>query len=156
MRRSDKEIKDIQEILAVIDECKVIRLAMVDDGMPYVVPLNFGYTYENGSLTFYCHSAHEGRKIDILRKNPAVAFALDCRGQLQTGSEACKHSYYYSSVLGDGTVEFLQGEEKCAGLSTLMRHMTGREDTFTAEMVERVEVIAIHVKSFSAKERKPS
>ena len=156
MRRSDKEIKDIQEILAVIDECKVIRLAMVDEGAPYVVPLSFGYTYENGSFTFYCHSAREGRKIDILRKDPTVAFELDCRGQLQTGSEPCKYSYYYSSVLGDGTAKFLQGEEKCAGLSALMRHMAGREDTFTAEMAERVEVIAIHVKSLSAKERKPS
>lgn len=156
MRRKDREVTDIKEILAVIDECKVIRLAMIDKDKPYVVPLSFGYTYENGVFTFYCHSAREGRKLDILRKNSAVAFELDCRGQLQTGSEACKHSYYFASVLGDGTAELINGEEKCSGMSSLMQHMAGRKDTFTEEMLQNVEIIAIRVSALSVKERKPA
>ena len=55
MRRNDREVTDIQEIRALIDECKVIRLAMINGDKPYVVPLNFGYTYENGAFTFYFH-----------------------------------------------------------------------------------------------------
>ena len=42
MRRSDREITDLGEILSIINDCKVIHLAMVDDGEPYLLPLNFG------------------------------------------------------------------------------------------------------------------
>ena len=30
----------------------------------YIVPLNFGYTYEEDVLKLYFHSAGEGRKVD--------------------------------------------------------------------------------------------
>ena len=84
MRRSDREITDLGEILSIINDCKVIHLAMVDDGEPYLLPLNFGYACEGGAFSFFCHSAREGRKLDILRKNPIVAFEMDCRGELQS------------------------------------------------------------------------
>ena len=74
MRRSDREITDLNKIISIINDCKVIHLAMLDDGEPYLLPLNFGYTYEDGAFSFFCHSAREGRKLDILRKNPTVAF----------------------------------------------------------------------------------
>ena len=43
MRRKDREITDIEELLAVVSRCKVCRLAMAENNRPYVVPLNFGY-----------------------------------------------------------------------------------------------------------------
>lgn len=76
MRRSDREITDLGEILSIINDCKVIHLAMVDDGVPYLLPLNFGYVCESGAFSFFCHSAREGRKLDTLRKNPTVAFEM--------------------------------------------------------------------------------
>ena len=153
MRRSDREVTDIQEIRALIDECKVIRLAMIDGNKPYVVPLNFGYTYENGAFTIYCHSAKEGKKLDVIRRNASVAFEMDCQNALQHGETACTHSYYYASVLGEGKAEILEGDEKCKGLSALMLHMAGRNDVFTAEMADKVAVIAIRVDALTAKKR---
>ena len=42
MRRHDREITDSREILSIVNECKVIRLAMLDEqGLPYIIPLNF-------------------------------------------------------------------------------------------------------------------
>ena len=79
MRRNDREITDLNEILSIINSCKVIHLAMIDAGEPYLLPLNFGYACENGAFSFFCHSAREGRKLDILRKNSTVAFEMDCR-----------------------------------------------------------------------------
>ena len=77
MRRSDREITDLGEILSIINDCKVIHLAMVDDGEPYLLPLNFGYSYENGAFSFFCHSAREGRKLDIclLYTSPLYSFS---------------------------------------------------------------------------------
>lgn len=141
MRRSDREITDLDEILSIINDCKVIHLAMVDDGEPYLLPLNFGYTCEGGAFSFFCHSAREGRKLDILRKNPTVAFEMDCRGALDEHDVACQCGYYFASVTGVGHVEFLDGEEKLVALTSLMRHMAGREDQFTEQQARTVEVL---------------
>lgn len=155
MRRSDREIRDWSEIRSIIDECKVIRLAMLDEeGLPYIVPLNFGVEYTPEGCTLYCHCAREGRKLELLRADGRVAFEMDCRGALARGESACAHSYYYASVIGAGRVEFLEGEEKARGLSALMRHLAGREDHFTAEQTAGVVVFAIRVERLSAKAKK--
>lgn len=43
MRRSEKEIKDTAIIEGILDQAKVCRIAVCDDNIPYIVPLNFGY-----------------------------------------------------------------------------------------------------------------
>ena len=154
MRRSDREITDINEIRSIINDCKVIRLAIKSDGAPYIVPLNFGFSEDNGRFTFYCHSAREGRKLDLLRRDPRVGFEMDCRGKLDAADHPCGYRYFYASVIGTGTVEFPEGAEKLAALSALMRHMAGREDVFTEEQASRVTVLAVRVESFSAKSKK--
>ena len=73
MRRKDKEISDRSAIEDIIKRSTVCRLAMSDNNSPYVIPINFGY--ENS--TVYFHSAREGRKIDILKKNPNVCIEFD-------------------------------------------------------------------------------
>ena len=155
MRRADHEITELSDIRSIINDCKVIHLAMLDDGEPYLLPLNFGYACENGAFSFFCHSAREGRKLDILRKNPTVAFELDCRGALDEHDAACRCGYYFASVTGVGHVEFLDGEEKLAALTALMRHMAGREDRFTPEQARAVEVFAVRAVKLSAKARAP-
>lgn len=50
MRRSDREITDEQELLQVISECDVCRLALNDEEVPYILPLNFGEEVSGGRL----------------------------------------------------------------------------------------------------------
>lgn len=73
----------------------------------------FLYAVEDGAFTFYCHSAKEGKKLDVIRKNASVAFEMDCQNALQHGETACTHSYYYASVLGEGKAEILEGDAMC-------------------------------------------
>ena len=49
MRRSDREITDEQELLQVISECDVCRLALNDEEVPYILPLNFGEEVSGGA-----------------------------------------------------------------------------------------------------------
>ena len=42
MRRSDREIKEMTEMVKVMEQCDVCRLALNDEGYPYILPLNFG------------------------------------------------------------------------------------------------------------------
>ncbi len=150
MRRTDREL-DFSATLDLLDRCSVVRLAMIDGQEPYIVPLNYGYTCEDGQITLFCHSAKVGRKLDVMRANPLVGFEMDTDYLLQTHEEACGHSNLYSSVIGTGTFELLSGESAKSALSVLMRHQTGRNFTFTDEQIASVAVFAIHVKTISGK-----
>ncbi|MDR1316899.1 MAG: pyridoxamine 5'-phosphate oxidase family protein, partial [Spirochaetales bacterium] len=109
MRRKNREIESIEEKLAILAKYKVCRLAMADGGMPYIVPLNYGYEYAQGILTLYFHGAGEGKKIDILKKNPHVCFEIDGEGSLiDGGGNACQYSYAYESIIGFGSLMFLE------------------------------------------------
>ena len=61
-----------EEALAFIGACKIGRLGCVDNGEPYVVPIN--YVVEEGSI--YSHSL-PGRKIDAMRAHPRVCLQVD-------------------------------------------------------------------------------
>ena len=77
MRRKDREITGRENIEPILRACKTCRVAMIADGAPYVVPLNFGYTWDDDGLTLYFHSGLKGKKIDALRADPRVCFELD-------------------------------------------------------------------------------
>ena len=126
MRRKDREVNEINELLPIIDQCKTCRIAMQDNAGIYIVPLNFGYIYENNQLVLYFHSAKEGRKIYTLKENSNVCFEMDCEHRLITGDTACKYSYSFKSIIGNGTAVFIDdAEEKKSALSILMKHQTG-------------------------------
>ena len=55
----------------------------------FVVPVNYGFEWED-ELLLYFHSAKEGRKADAFRKDPNVAFELDCGYEVITGDYACR------------------------------------------------------------------
>jgi Predicted flavin-nucleotide-binding protein len=154
MRRADREIKSPDEICAILDSCKVFRLAMTDGSVPYLVPLNYGYVCENGTYTVYFHCAEEGKKMDLLRKNGTVCFEMDTDHELTTAETACGYGYNYSSVIGTGNVKILTGtDEKKAGLTILMKHQTGRQFDFTDEQTAHVAVCKITVTELTAKRR---
>lgn len=154
MRRKDREVKEIQEMQKIIDSCKVCRIAMQDKDGLYIVPMNFGYSFENGILQLYFHSAKEGRKIEAFKENSDICFEMDCEHRLIDGGDnACKYSYAYRSIIGNGRVVFIEEpEEKKLALSALMRHQTGRDFEITDKMTEGVSLFKILASEFSGKE----
>ena len=155
MRRKDREVTDINEILQFINTAKVLHLGLYDGAYPYIVPLNFGYTYEDGVLTFYMHGAKEGRKLDLMRQSPQVFIELECNiVPVEAGDVACNYGTAYASVMGPGTVSFVEEPaEKIKALNILMKHQTGREFTFTEPMAASVAVFKVTLDSFTAKSR---
>ncbi|HML47973.1 MAG TPA: pyridoxamine 5'-phosphate oxidase family protein [Clostridia bacterium] len=154
MRRKDREVRDPALQREILDRCKVLSLAMADENRPYVVPLSFGYEWKD-RLTLYCHCATQGRKIDVLAKNPSVCFSLYCDDQIVEGPKACDYGTTYSSLIGEGTVRFVRDEdEKRAGLIALMRQYTGSEAfAFSAADLAHVAVLAIDVSALSGKRK---
>ncbi|MDR2069780.1 MAG: pyridoxamine 5'-phosphate oxidase family protein [Spirochaetaceae bacterium] len=158
MRRKEREITDLEELLGIVSRCKVCRLAMAENNRPYVVPLNFGYEYQNGELLLYFHGAQEGKKIAILNKNPEVCFEMDGGHRLIEGREAHNYSFAYESVIGFGAVEFVEEDKKKAhGLNLLMRHQTGqdRDFVFDEPRLRETAVYRVKARSFTGKRRPP-
>ena len=56
------------EIYDIIKRCDICRIALNNDGYPYILPLNFGVSVEDEKLTFYFHSALEGQEASAYRK----------------------------------------------------------------------------------------
>lgn len=154
MTRRERQITDIAEIIKILDNSKVLHLGMVDGDEPYVVPMNYGYTYEDGKLTLWLHGARQGRKMDVMRKNPKVFFEMECGLQPFEGEVACKYGLAYSSLMGRGIAEIIEDvETKKNALSVLMKTQTGKDFGFEDKMASVVGVIKIDVLDFTAKHR---
>ena len=152
MRRKDREVTQIEEQLAILDQCKVCRVALQDKQGLYLVPLNFGYQYEDGHLILYFHSAKSGRKIDALQENSAVAFELDFAHRLIEAENPCQYGYAFASIIGNGDALLVENrEEKKKALSLLMKHQTGKDFTFDNQMADAVAVFRIDVSEFCTK-----
>ena len=155
MRRKEREITDLAGIEEILLQCKVCHVAMVEDGLPYVVPLNYGYQIlEVGGLELYFHSALAGRKLDILRRNSKVCFEMAYEGEPVHAEDHCNSGYYFASVIGFGEAVFIENAgPKCAALSSIFKHQTGRDVIFTAKQAQSVCVFKIVSMDFTGKKK---
>lgn len=152
MRRKDREITNIEDIITIIKKCDVCRLAFFDKEYPYIIPLNFGMSYEKEILFLYFHGANVGKKLDLIKSNNKVAFEMDCSHKLIKGNEACNYTMEYESVCGTGIIEFLPLEEKIKGLTFLMKQYTDMDNFYFKEkVVEVTEVYRLRVTNISGK-----
>jgi nitroimidazol reductase NimA-like FMN-containing flavoprotein (pyridoxamine 5'-phosphate oxidase superfamily) len=154
MRRKDKEIADINDKIAIIEKCKFCRLGLCENNFPYVIPLNYGYTYEDEKLVLFFHGAIEGKKIEMIRKNNNACFKIDCDTKLIEREKPCNYSYEYKSVIGFGKIIFLETDDgKSIGLKHLMKHQTGKEIRydFSKDELKKVCVFKMVVEEFTGK-----
>ena len=154
MTRRELEVTDMAKIVEILDKSKVIHLGLVDDGTPYIVPMNYGYTMEDGKLTIYLHGAPEGYKLDVIRKNPTCCFELECDVEPFEGKVACQYGTSYYSIIGRGKVEIVEDPaEKIKGMTVLMKTQTGKDFEFNERLVTIVSVMRVDVSEFTAKHR---
>ena len=154
MTKRELQITDLQQIRAILDTAKVLRLGLAVNNEPYVVPMNYGYTMEEGRLTLYLHSAVRGKKLDMLRANPNVFFELDCDLKPFDGVKPCQYGLSYSSIMGRGEAVLVEdAEEKMKAMTVLMKTQTGRDFSFNEELVSIVAVVRIDVAEYTAKHR---
>ena len=154
MTKREYKITDEQQIRGILDTARILRLGLAVDNEPYVVPLNYGYTMDDGKLTFYLHSAVKGKKLDMLRANPNVYFELDCGLQPFEGKVACQYGLAYSAISGRGRAVLVEDvEAKKEAMSILMKTQTGKDFEFNERLVSIVAVIRVDVTEYTAKHR---
>ena len=149
MRRNEREIKDIASIEEIIHKAQVCRLALSENERPYIVPLCFGYK----DKTLYFHSAREGKKLRILKKNNNVCFEIDIDHELIKGKKACSCSMKYRSIIGFGRAELIEETElKRKALNIIMQNYFEGFFKYPDEAVNNTAIIKVEIESMTGKQ----
>jgi nitroimidazol reductase NimA-like FMN-containing flavoprotein (pyridoxamine 5'-phosphate oxidase superfamily) len=143
-----KITSDVDAIESVIRSASVCRIALSDDGQPYVVPVCFGYA----DNTLYFHSAPRGRKLDILGKNNAVCCEFDVDQEIVPAEDACAWSVRYRSVVAFGRAFVVEDlEEQRQALDVILAHYGGRPGAYPEATLQRTAVVKVEIQSMTAK-----
>ena len=154
MRRSEREVTDCNKINDILEQCFCCRIGMLDGQEVYIVPLNYGFEYVNDTWTMYFHCAKEGRKLELIKKNPNVGFELDVNSKMVEAEMACNYTALYQSIIGNGTMEIIDDyENKLHGFQLIMEHQTHKKNwEFKKEIVDRTCVMRLSVSKLTCKE----
>ncbi len=148
MRRKEKEIKDPAEIEAVMLKADVCHIGLVDGNVPYIVPVNFGFMGNK----LYFHSAKEGRKLDVIRRNNNVCFEVDTDHDFVKAEKGCNWAMKYRSIIGTGKAVIVDNPfEKITALKLIMAHYSDGKYEFNESDAEKVSIVRIDIESLSGK-----
>ncbi len=144
-------IEQREKIEQLINSCKVCYVAMSEDNVPYIVPMNFAL---DGN-TVILHSAQSGRMWETMKSNPKICINWTIGEGLAWQDErvGCSYRMISSSALVEGTVEFIEDyDEKERLLHIIMAHYSKREFKFNVPAVKNVGIIKVHIDKITAKE----
>lgn len=124
MRQKARQVSDRAIICAMLDQMDTMYVGMHDEPYPYVLPLNFGYTFDD-DLVFYFHCAKAGYKLDLLARNPHVCVTAS-RFVSYAGGSVRGHMHDYRSVITRGVAQQMDPDREPeafrAALENLLIH----------------------------------
>ena len=154
MRKADREIKSRDEIIEIMKRCDVCRLVFNNGEYPYIVPLNFGLEVDNEKIILYFHSALEGTKVEIMKREMKATFEMDTKHELQYYEEKGYCTMSYESVIGRGKIKILSENEKMNALKKLMaQYHKDKEAYFNPAAISRTFVYSLEVQEMTAKRK---
>jgi uncharacterized protein len=152
MRRAEKEITDHAELGEILERASLLFLAFNDSPAPYVIPVCFAHA----EGTLYVHSALEGTKIELLKKNPSVGFSAGTELAITPAASPCAYGARGRSIAGIGSARIVEEEtERKRGMDLIMRHyapdLPPEHLLYGAGSFSRTAIIAISIISLQGK-----
>jgi nitroimidazol reductase NimA-like FMN-containing flavoprotein (pyridoxamine 5'-phosphate oxidase superfamily) len=136
----------------ILRRAQVLRLALCNGDRPYIVPISFGYR----DNILYFHSRKNGTKMELLQRNPRVAFEVEVDVALDIRKPPCQCGFHYACVTGTGRAEFVvDAVAKTAALNCIMRQYLGRDYTYPPAALEGVVVVKVLIENMTAKISQP-
>jgi nitroimidazol reductase NimA-like FMN-containing flavoprotein (pyridoxamine 5'-phosphate oxidase superfamily) len=153
MRRRERELKNKETIIALLERSPVGRMATINQkGIPIIKPVNFLY----GDGKIYLHSSTKGEKIRDIRRGSPVCFEVDEPiAYLTAKGSACTGSYYYRSVIIKGKAALInRRDKKLEILKRLIQKYQpeGGYEGITEEILNKTAVIEISIHEITGKE----
>lgn len=150
MRRLDKQITDPEILNKILNESHICRLGLVENAEAYIVPVNFAHA----EGVIYIHSALNGRKIEIIRKNNRVSFEMELDYELITSNIPCAWTEKYRSIMGKGTIVIDNDiTSKKLGLDLIMlKYGANIELNYDEKILARMNILKLTIGSFYGKQ----
>lgn len=156
MRRTDREVTDRQEILAMLARCGTVRVAMRGGAYPYVVPVSFGAEEApDGAAVLYFHCAKQGEKLAYLQQDARVCVEADRFLGVQRTAHGI--TARYESVIGRGMCEPVTDDAEIRrGLQCILAHYGEQSFSLdTCSALSRTCVYRITLTSLTGKRNLP-
>lgn len=148
MRRKDREIADRTEIDAIICSTNLMRIALVDGDMPFLVPVFYGF---DGSALYF-HSAQVGTKMEIMKRNNNICFEVSVDHGFIESDEACDFEARHRTVIGIGKAVIVEDQaEKIKALDLIVAHFSRKKFEYPKANLDRTAVIRIDIESIKGK-----
>lgn len=149
MRRKDRQINDSQLIEEILQTALICRIGMIAGDRPYIVPMNFAYHDQ----CLYLHSAREGRKIEILKKNKQICFEIEQQTELVKSDDPCKWSMRYLSIIGFGRAFLIDDIlAKKASLDIIMQKYSSQQSfEYPDNALNKILIIKIEIDEMTGK-----
>jgi nitroimidazol reductase NimA-like FMN-containing flavoprotein (pyridoxamine 5'-phosphate oxidase superfamily) len=144
-------ITDRNEIDAILKQCKTCYVAMSDNDVPYILPLNFAMDGDRVIL----HSAQSGRMWETIKKNPKVCINWTLGEELAWQDElvGCSYRVQSKSVNIEGIAEIVTDfDEKERLFRQFMTQYSDLQFKFNAPAIRNVGVIVVPIGKITAKE----
>lgn len=124
MMHADRQVTDPMFIKKMLDLTETCTIALYDEPYPYIVPMNFGYDWEE-NLEIYLHCAAEGHRMSLIRENSWVACNINVFIN-RYGKEPYRNEKQdYRSVSVFGRLEIIEEEEERKNALNAICRQTG-------------------------------
>lgn len=145
MRQKNRQITEKEILCGILDMIDTIHIGINDSPYPYVVPVNFGYEFDE-NLVFYFHCAKIGYKTDLIEKDPNVCVTLSAFSNFPDRSYK-GHIHDYRSVMAFGQakeISFTENEEEFnKAIQAILKHNSRKPDDFAPALLKFIRVFKI-------------
>lgn len=142
MRRNDRNLTNFQDIIQQLHVCDVIHIGLNDRTYPYVVPVSFGLNVENRKAVVYFHSEKEGKKINLIKKDPRAfvqAEILYSYYDIPHTAVSCS----YSSIMAHGIIEEIPRKDYPFAMELILTHCGYEGFQFDERLYDQITIFKI-------------
>jgi nitroimidazol reductase NimA-like FMN-containing flavoprotein (pyridoxamine 5'-phosphate oxidase superfamily) len=118
-RLPDKQVRDRSTLDAILDAALVAHVAVVDDGVPYVVPMGCARDHDE----MLVHGSTASRACRTLAAGTPTCATVTLLDGIVVARSRFESSMHYRSAMMTGTFEVLHGQAKVRALDVLTRRL---------------------------------
>lgn len=149
---SKKFIESCEEMEKILREETMGFLGLCMDGMPYVVPLNYGYF--EGKILFHC--ALTGKKLDYMKANPQVCFTVGRQyGKVVRHPQGALCHVDHDSVICYGIAQIIENmEERWEILNRFNRCLQPDAEEIPLEAISKCYAVEIKITKMTGRQQR--
>jgi nitroimidazol reductase NimA-like FMN-containing flavoprotein (pyridoxamine 5'-phosphate oxidase superfamily) len=144
--------QSIAEIVKILQKETMGFLGLSKNGMPYVVPMTYGYS--NGKILLHC--TLKGKKLEYIRTNPKVCFTVGWQsGRIIRHPQGGHCNANHDSIICYGIARIIEDiNERCEVLNTFNQCLQPNAKEISQEEVLNCLAIEIRINKMTGRKQR--